>query len=192
MTSREGAAPGSNPPEIGSRGPTALICNPPEVESKGGTAPTVKGGTAPGGNPPEVRPTRSQAEVDAAMELRRVVFCEEQGVPLEAERDGRDHEAVHLVALDGERVVGTCRLLTDQGAARLGRMAVAADRRGAGVGGALLREADRAAVAAGTRLIHLHAQARARRVYDRAGYEVRGEPFIEEGIEHVAMEKQVA
>jgi predicted GNAT family N-acyltransferase len=126
------------------------------------------------------------------MELRRAVFCEEQGVPLEAERDGRDHEAVHLIVLDGERVVGTCRLLTDDGVARLGRMAVAADRRGAGVGAALLREADRAAAAAGARLIRLHAQAHARRVYDRAGYEVRGEPFMEEGIEHVSMEKRVA
>jgi len=126
------------------------------------------------------------------MELRRVVFCEEQGVPLEAERDGRDQEAMHLVVLDSERVVGTCRLLIDGNTTRLGRMAVATDRRGAGIGGALLGEADRAAVAAGTRLILLHAQTYARDVYDRAGYEVRGEPFMEEGSEHVAMEKRVA
>ena len=126
------------------------------------------------------------------MELRRVVFCEEQGVPLEAERDGRDQEAMHLVVLDSARVVGTCRLLIDGNTTRLGRMAVATDRRGAGIGGALLGEADRAAVAAGTRLILLHAQTYARDVYDRAGYEVRGEPFMEEGSEHVAMEKRVA
>ncbi len=139
-----------------------------------------------------MRPARTHIEIEAAMELRRMVFCEEQGVAAEADRDGRDSEALHLVVLDLERVVGTCRLLIDGDTARLGRMAVHAGRRGAGVGSMLLREADRAAAAAGTRLIRLHAQTYARRVYDRAGYEVRGAPFLEEGIEHVTMEKRVA
>lgn len=121
-----------------------------------------------------------------------MVFCEEQGVTLEAEQDGRDHEALHLVVLDSNRVIGTCRLLMDGRAARLGRMAVAVDRRGTGVGAALLVETDRAAEAAGASLIRLHAQTYARGMYDRAGYEVRGEPFMEEGIEHVTMEKRVA
>jgi len=126
------------------------------------------------------------------MELRRIVFCEEQGVALEADRDGRDSEALHLVVLDREHVVGTCRLLIDGDTARLGRMVVDAGRRGTGVGGMLLGEADRAAAAAGARLIRLHAQTYARGVYDRAGYEARGEPFLEEGIEHLTMEKRVA
>jgi len=135
---------------------------------------------------------RSQAEVDAALELRRRVFCEEQGVTLEAERDGRDAEAVHLVVSAGEGIVGTCRLLVYRGVARLGRMAVAPELRGTGVGAALLREADRVVAAAGEPLIRLHAQTYARGVYDRAGYAARGEPFLEEGIEHVTMEKRVA
>lgn len=149
-------------------------------------------GHRPLATPREVRPARTQAEIDAAMELRRVVFCEEQGVPLEAERDGRDHEALHLVALDRGRVVGTCRLLMGADTARLGRMAVATDRRGAGVGGALLGAADRAAGAAGNRQIRLHAQTYASGLYERAGYEVRGAPYFEQGIEHVTMEKRVA
>ena len=139
-----------------------------------------------------MRQAGTQAEIDVAMELRRVVFCQEQGVSLEAERDGRDHEALHLVVFDRQSLVGTCRLLLDGDAARLGRMAVSPDRRGAGIGGALLGEADRAAASAGSRLILLHAQTYARGVYDRAGYEVRGEPFMEEGIEHVTMVKRVA
>ena len=39
------------------------------------------------------------------------MFAEEQGVPVEADRDGRDPEALHLVAVDNEDVVGTCRLV---------------------------------------------------------------------------------
>jgi predicted GNAT family N-acyltransferase len=117
------------------------------------------------------------------------VFCEEQGVTPEADRDGRDGEALHLVALDGAVVVGTCRLLIDGELAQLGRMAVEADRRSRGIGSELLDAAERAALRAGARRVTLHAQAAAERLYARGGYEPRGERFLEEGIEHVRMEK---
>lgn len=126
------------------------------------------------------------------MELRRIVFCEEQGVRPEAERDGRDPEALHLVVLDGDHVIGTCRLLVEGDTARLGRMVVESRRRGSGVGAALLAEADRTAADAGARLIRLHAQTSAQEVYKRAGYETQGPAFVQEGIEHVPMEKRVA
>ena len=139
-----------------------------------------------------MRSARTEEEVRAALRLRWRVFCVEQGVALEAERDGRDAEAIHLVALDHGRLVGTCRLVAAGGVARLGRMAVAADRRRAGIGGALLRAADSAGREVGARRIRLNAQLPARGVYARAGYTTRGEPFLEEGIEHVTMEKHVA
>ena len=111
---------------------------------------------------------------------------------MEADRDGRDGEAVHLVALDDGAVIGTCRLVFRGLGARLGRMAVAPDRRGRGVGAALLDEAERRAREAGAARIALHAQTRARSLYARGGYEERGDVFVEEGIRHVAMEKQIA
>ena len=37
----------------------------------------------------EVRPARDQSDVDAALALRYEIFCVEQGVTLEEERDGR-------------------------------------------------------------------------------------------------------
>jgi len=40
--------------------------------------------------------------------------------------------------------------------------------------------------------MRLHAQAAAESLYARAGYVPYGERFIEEGIEHVAMEKPLA
>jgi predicted GNAT family N-acyltransferase len=126
------------------------------------------------------------------MDLRTRVFCDEQGVSATADRDGRDPEAIHVVAVDGERVIGTCRLLYRGRAARLGRLAVEPDRRGQGVGRAILREAERLARADGADRISLHAQARAKSLYARDGYAERGAPFAEEGIEHVAMEKPIA
>ncbi|MDQ3647327.1 MAG: GNAT family N-acetyltransferase, partial [Actinomycetota bacterium] len=77
----------------------------------------------------------------AALSLRERVFAGEQGVDPSADRDGRDHEALHLVALEGGDVVGTCRLVLDGARARLGRLAVTRSRRRAGIGAALLAEA---------------------------------------------------
>jgi predicted GNAT family N-acyltransferase len=137
----------------------------------------------------EVRETRTDDELTAALDLRERVFCEEQGVSTEADRDGRDHEATHIVAVADGRVIGTCRLLFRAGVARLGRLAVEPDRRGDGVGAAILREADRVARDAGADAISLHAQTYAKELYLRDGYLERGPTFVEEGIEHVSMEK---
>jgi predicted GNAT family N-acyltransferase len=45
---------------------------------------------------------------------------------------------------------------------------------------------------AGAESIALHAQTYALALYQSAGYERYGPTFVEEGIEHVAMEKQLA
>jgi predicted GNAT family N-acyltransferase len=120
------------------------------------------------------------------------VFCEEQGVSAAADRDGRDHEATHLVAVEDGRVIGTCRLLFRGRVARLGRLAVTPEERGRGVAAAILREADRVSRSHGADRIALHAQTYALALYEREGYAERGKRFMEEGIEHVAMEKVFA
>jgi ElaA protein len=120
------------------------------------------------------------------------VFSGEQGVSIAADRDGRDDESTHLVAVENERVIGTCRLLFRGNVARLGRLAVDPDRRGQGIAAALLELADRVALERGARSISLHAQTYARRLYLDAGYEERGPEFVEEGIEHVAMGKRLS
>jgi predicted GNAT family N-acyltransferase len=131
--------------------------------------------------------------MDALLELRHRVFCIEQGVPKREEIDGRDGDAVHLVALRSEdgSVVGTCRLLFIDRTVQLSRLAVDADARRQGIATALLHEADREAAAARARRIVLHAQTYARNLYAADGYEPRGRTFVEAGIEHVAMEKRL-
>lgn len=139
-----------------------------------------------------MRLAQTSEEIDAALRLRERVFAAEQGVRPEADRDGRDREATHVVAIEDGRVVGTCRLVFRGDVARLGRMAVERDLRGRGLGTAILREAERAALDAGARRISLHAQLSARSLYDRDGYIERGPVFEEEGIDHVSMEKRIA
>jgi predicted GNAT family N-acyltransferase len=141
---------------------------------------------------PEIRLITASGELEAALALRHRVFCVEQGVALDLESDGRDGEALHVIAVSGGRVVGTCRLVLDGATAKLGRMAVEPTWRGRGIGAALLAAAEREARVAGSARIALHAQARARELYARGGFAVTGEPFDEAGIEHITMEKRLA
>jgi predicted GNAT family N-acyltransferase len=97
-----------------------------------------------------------------------------------------------VVAYDGPRLAGTCRLLFDGDRARLGRMAVEPELRGRGIGAEVLDAAERAARRGGARRVTLHAQTAAMALYARAGFVERGERFLEEGIEHVTMEKTLA
>jgi predicted GNAT family N-acyltransferase len=138
------------------------------------------------------RRARDAAERSAARELRIRVFCGEQGVPREEEIDGRDDEAVHLVAVERGVVIGTCRLLFDGGTCKLGRLVVDLEARRRGIGGRLLALGEEEARDAGAERIVLNAQMRARGVYRAAGYAERGDRFLEAGIEHVRMERPLA
>jgi len=141
----------------------------------------------------EIRRADGSAEMDQLLDLRHRVFCVEQGVPKHEEIDGRDGDAVHLVAVRSEdgRVLGTCRLLFVDRTVQLSRLAVEPEARRQGIATALLRAADREAEAARAKRIVLHAQTYARELYAADGYQPRGRNFVEAGIEHVAMEKRL-
>ncbi len=137
----------------------------------------------------QVRRARSQDELNEALALRHDVFCREQGVPEYEEMDGRDPDGVHLVAVAGNELLGTCRLLFIGRSVQLSRLAVRVDARRRGIATALLALADDEASAAGAKRIVLHAQTYALKLYENAGYRARGRVFVEADIEHVAMEK---
>jgi predicted GNAT family N-acyltransferase len=138
----------------------------------------------------EVRVGRAD-DLPAVLSLRHEVFCVEQGVPPDLEQDGLDRTALHLVALDGGEVVGTCRILTGGDSWRLGRMAVRADRRADGIGRQLMELAHREARGAGARRVSLAAQTPVQGFYERQGYIPHGDVFIEAGIPHILMDREL-
>ena len=131
--------------------------------------------------------TASSALLEQALELRRAVFVVEQDVPEEAEFDWLDETAEHLVAVEGGVVVGTCRLVVDREQMILQRVAVRSENRGRGIGSMLVAEAGERARAAGIKRIDMHAQLHAVGIYESAGFVRNGEPFDEDGIQHIAM-----
>jgi len=125
----------------------------------------------------------------AAGAIREAVFVAEQGVPAEIELDEWDERSEHALACeDGGRVVGTGRLLPD---GHIGRMAVLRERRGRGVGAAVLAALIDRARERGMRRVVLNAQSRAVPFYARFGFAVSGDEFIEAGIPHVEMARDL-
>lgn len=146
--------------------------------------------------PPTVSAPGSASErerlAEAAMDLRRAVFVDEQRVESELEFDGLDADALHMVGLEDDEVVGVLRMLTEGDRVRIGRMAVRRDRRRAGIGAALAAGALACARRQGASQADVHAQTRAADFYARLGFEVVGEEFEEAGIPHLEMSRVLA
>ena len=132
----------------------------------------------------------SWAEVEAdARAVRTEVFIDEQGISPELEWDANDTLAVHAVAYNRLGMpLGTARALTDaKGCFRIGRLAVTASLRNAGIGARLLDRLIVAVQAQGARQIVLSAQTSAVSFYSRAGFTQQGDVFHEAGIAHIEM-----
>jgi YbgC/YbaW family acyl-CoA thioester hydrolase len=129
-----------------------------------------------------------------AQPIRTTVFVDEQGVPVEIERDAADAGAVHALARNRLGLaVGTGRLLAAGGPghpARIGRMAVSRALRGAGIGRAVLEALMAEAGRRGDAEVTLHAQVSALGFYRRAGFVPCGERFEEAGIGHQEMRRR--
>ncbi|MGM0544290.1 MAG: GNAT family N-acetyltransferase [Pseudomonadota bacterium] len=118
---------------------------------------------------------------DIASGIRRVVFIDEQRVPQDEEWDGQDPACRHFLAYLNGQPVGTARLLPD---GHIGRVAVLAEARGAGIGGRLMDAAVAAAQRLGHRQVVLSAQLHALAFYERLGFIAYGDEFMDAGIPH--------
>ncbi len=127
--------------------------------------------------------------------LRVAVFVVEQAAAY-PELDGRDLEPdteLFWIEADG-RVLATLRLLRDaSGAARIGRVATAAEARGRGLSADLMRAAvERAGERWPGATIDLDAQKHLAGWYGRFGFEISGPEFSEDDIPHVPMRRAAA
>ena len=137
----------------------------------------------------QIRWARDSSDLQGAIGVRARVFIDEQGVPAGEELDGRDEQALHLVALtpDGEQVIGTLRLLIDGDLAKIGRVAVDRDWRRQGIAERMLDVALGEAQVRGARRVRLASQLEVVSLYERAGFVVQSDVFEEAGIPHVFM-----
>lgn len=126
-------------------------------------------------------------DIETVQAIRRIVFIDEQGVSLEDEIDGRDPEAIHLLALHEGQSVGTARLLLKGDVGKIGRVAVLKPYRGLGLGQDLVRFAVDELGRRGALRATLGAQTHAIGFYEALGFAATGPEFIDAGIPHREM-----
>jgi predicted GNAT family N-acyltransferase len=127
-------------------------------------------------------------ELEHCYAIRTAVFCGEQNVSVELEFDGLDANCRHYLAWLGDEPVGTARVrpIGDR-IVKFERIAVDIEYRGKDIGRALMDRAMTDAASTGTISGKLHAQTSASAFYEKLGFVAKGSLFIEAGIEHIQM-----
>lgn len=119
---------------------------------------------------------------DAMVAIRTEVFVREQQVPVEEEIDGRDPACTHVLARDAAgHAIGTARMQTD---GHIGRIAVLRPSRARGVGSCLVHALLARARRDGLAKVDLDSQVHAIGFYEKLGFVVRSEIFMDAGIPH--------
>src|SRR5690606_37777310 len=125
-------------------------------------------------------------DLDTCRDIRREVFILEQNVSEDEEWDGRDDEALHLLARDAQnRAIGTARILIEGKTGKIGRVAVRKSARGTGIGAALIRAAlEELRTLPGITRAKLGAQTHAIGFYEKLGFVAYGPEYDDAGIPH--------
>ena len=133
----------------------------------------------------------SKKELKEALEVRKEVFVEEQGISAYEEYDGFDEEALHLVVKCEGKVIGTARVrFPYRNQAKIERMAVLRTFRHQGIGRGIISFLNEQLNHRQVKYSFLHAQHPVISFYKSCGYIESGLPFYEAGIKHIKMEMQ--
>jgi predicted GNAT family N-acyltransferase len=135
----------------------------------------------------DFRTARCLDDLRKVFVVRGIVFVEEQQTSYALEVDEQEHACVHILGeIDGEPFAAG-RIRFTEGWAKMERIAVRKAYRGRGLGGELLLFMLETARQLGARAFKLHAQTPVRAFYEKYGFQVRGDSFLEAGIEHCLM-----
>ncbi|MEM1130847.1 MAG: GNAT family N-acetyltransferase [Pseudomonadota bacterium] len=132
-----------------------------------------------------VREAESTQDFDMVRRLRHEVFVVEQNVPPEEEWDGTDAGARHLLASVDGVPMATLRWRIIGDTAKIERVCVAKDYRGGGHGAALMRAVlDLIQHEGRAKRVKLGAQVSALKFYERLGFRIVGAVYLDAGIDH--------
>lgn len=126
------------------------------------------------------------------VEFRNEILLEPFGIPYYEEAFADDEESIFCGCYDNSELIACCVLTSlDEDIVRLRQMAVAEEKRAQGIGQKLITFAESIAKEYDFKEIQLHAQLTAKGFYASCGYESFGEEFMEAGIQHIMMKKNL-
>src|SRR5699024_4632143 len=138
-----------------------------------------------------VKIATSQEERNTLYDIRKTVFVEEQLVPVEDEIDEYEEEAIHFICYVDEEAVGAGRLRFVDDYGKLERICVLKAFRGKSIGKKIIAKMEDEIRQQKYTKAKLHAQQYAEKFYEKLGYHTFSEPFMDAGIPHVAMRKEM-
>ena len=140
-----------------------------------------------------IQQVNDPAELAECHRIRRMVFIDEQRVPAAEEWDALDGSATHFLLFVDSEAVGTARVRVLGPAAKLERIALLFEARGQGYGAALMKAlVSFAKNQPNVIYAVLSGQVQAVPFYEKQGFEICSEAYLEAGIMHHEMQKSLA
>lgn len=136
----------------------------------------------------------NEDELKIAFAIRKDIFVKEQSVPLEDEFDQYDNlngDCKHILVHYNEQPVGTGRIRFVDGVGKLERICILESFRKFGLGKTIIKALEEIAEEQGATQVKLHGQTHAEGFYKKLGYRTSSEVFIEDGIPHILMLKEI-
>jgi len=126
------------------------------------------------------------------VQLRNDILRKPLGLSFTPQELEQEKEEILIGAFEDDKMLGCCMLIkSDPGSVRLRQMAVTNNLQGKGIGKALMQFAENIARDRGFRKIIMHARKSATGFYEKLGYQVAGDEFVEVTIPHYVMEKDL-
>ena len=140
----------------------------------------------------EIVIANDQKTLEDAFHIRNIVFVEEQKVPPEEEIDQFEEESIHFVVYnDSGEPIGAGRFRDLEGIGKIERICVLSNYRKYGIGKKLMESIIQYAKEHGYEKVKLNSQTHAIPFYEKLGFSVISEEFLDAGIPHRTMEKSL-
>lgn len=140
----------------------------------------------------KIEQVTTEQQLEQAFHIRKIVFVEEQHVPLADEFDAFDNldsDCTHLLLLHNHQPAGTGRIRTVDGIGKLERICLLPQYRALGFGKEIVLALEEIAQHSQLPAVKLHGQTHAENFYKKLGYEAASSVFMEDGIPHLLMKK---
>jgi len=131
-------------------------------------------------------------EYQQMVKLRDDMLRRPLGLTFAPDELEEEKENLMIGAFEDDNILGCCMLVEENlEIVRLRQMAVLNDLQGKGIGRALMQFAENLARDHGYKILSMHARKNAVGFYEKMGYKVKGDEFVEVSIAHYVMEKQL-
>ncbi len=142
-----------------------------------------------------IKKITTENDLQVALNIRKSVFIDEQQVPESEEFDQFDtlqEHCQHVLVYHENEPVGTGRVRIVDGTGKLERICILKPYRQYGLGKVIIRELEKIMQEKGITKIKLHGQTQAEGFYKKLGFQTASDEFMEDGILHVLMIKELS